>query len=98
MVAHQAPERGVHVREFLRITQNLAVNLVEDTHVGTRQLLPTLPDWARLGVPTGNAILFVSYSPLHSLSLERTLFAAHTASLPLLVLWFSRVEVGSDRS
>lgn len=85
MVAHQAPERGVHVREFLRLHSNLTVNLVEEQPQATPFLRP-LPDGLRFTLLVLNALIFVAYSPLQSTYLHRALFAAHTAILPLLLL------------
>ena len=84
MVAHQAPERGVYVREFLRLHSNLAVNLVEEYASGQPEILRALPDSVRLTLLVINAILFVTYSPLQSAFTHRALFAAHTLLLPPL--------------
>ena len=86
MVAKQAPERGVYVREFLRLHSNLAVNLVEDHASGKPAVLLSLPDSLRLALLAVNALLFVAYSPLQPTSTHRAFFAAHTALLPPLTL------------
>ena len=86
MVAYQAPEKGVHVREFLRLHSNLSVDLVEDIHAFRKPILVALPDRFRLFLLILNALLFISFSPLQSLALQRLLFAAHTAIVPVLAL------------
>ena len=86
MVAVQAPHKGVHVREFLKLHSNLSVSLIEDSQFGRKPVLSALPDVLRFGLLVANALMFISYSPLHSASTRRLLFAGHTALLPLLIL------------
>ena len=86
MVAHQAPSRGVHVLEFLRLHSNLSVTLVEESANAGRPRLRPLPDSLRLALLIGNAVIFGAYSPLQSSYAHRALFAAHTALLPMLLL------------
>ena len=86
MVALQDAARGVHVREFLRLHSNLAVNLVEEHSTGKPYMLHALPESLRLAILIANAVIFISYSPLQSSYTHRALFAAHTALLPLLHL------------
>ena len=85
MIALETPSRGVHVREFLRLPHNLSVVLTEDEH-SERPLLPALPDTLRLAVLVADALAFVSYSPLQPMWVRHGLFAAHTLTLPLLIL------------